>query len=111
MLFLDYICARCGSTASWRNSLIAKYPNDVTRNTTARDLLRTIAVMSEDDVPAETKAALTKVAGSCPSRARILPAHWIPLCAVFARGCRVGHHRACAASNGVHQRFSGEYGT
>jgi hypothetical protein len=43
MLHLDYIRNRCGSTAAWRNSLIAKYPNDVSCNTTARDLLRTIA--------------------------------------------------------------------
>ena len=52
--------AKCASTAAWRNSLIAKFPHNSARNVTARDLLRTIAVMSENDVSLATKERLSQ---------------------------------------------------
>ena len=60
MLQLDFIRAKCASTAAWRNSLIARYPHDSARNTTARDLLRTIAVMPNDAVSSVTRERLSQ---------------------------------------------------
>src|SRR5262245_33680499 len=60
MIQLDFIRAKCASTAAWRNSLIAKYPNDSARNTTARDLLRTIAIMPNDSVSSVTQERLAR---------------------------------------------------
>jgi hypothetical protein len=69
VIHLDVIRAKAASTAAWRSDLAIKFPHDVARNITARDLLRTIAVMANDSVCPQVKEQLAHLFGPAFARA------------------------------------------
>jgi hypothetical protein len=69
VIHLDVIRARSASTAAWRNTLIARYPNDSVRNARARDLLQGLAVMPNDCVSLPIQERLSQFHGPQFARA------------------------------------------
>jgi hypothetical protein len=81
---LDFIRAKCLATASWRNSLIARYPHDAARNTAARDLMQMLARETDESISPEVKERLAKFGGAdftkaCTDSCRLAGFRYLPL--------------------------------